>query len=145
MVNQESMTNDQRIVEYQSITISSTIEENDVVDIRICYPDGEDYLILSKKTVHDLKDMTSCSLWLNEEELLLMSSALVDLYLFQGGKIYTTKYIEPTIQDGLLSNYIPSKEVADVISKDPNIIETASAYLSEQQREELEGRSYNFV
>ncbi len=140
MVSQQSLRDNQREVEYQNIYIGQNITENDVVDIRISYPNGEDFLILTKKTVKNLNELTSCCLWLDEEELLLMSSALVDIYMFQGGKIYMTKYIAPTMQDALCTNYVPSKEVCGLIREDPNIVETASAYISEQMRMNLEER-----
>lgn len=132
--------------EFTSIYLNSNLQKNDFVDIRIAFPNGENYIVASKKAIKDfsLADCR-CFLWLNEEEILLLSSALVDAYLNEGTLVYTAKYIEPNIQNASISTYTPRQSVIDLIKKDPNIVSIASEYLSDMLREEIDIRLDAFM
>ena len=69
-----------------------------------------------------------------------MASAIVDAYLYQGTKLYTTKYIEPNIQSSSKITYEPSLSTLLLINDNPNIIETATTELSKQVRKAMENR-----
>lgn len=123
-----------REVEYNCIEVSSNVNTADYVDVRILLPDGSDYIIMSKKQVKALNETKLvCDLWVTEEELLLMDSAMVDAYLYRSidervldAKIYVTKYILPTVQDASEPNYTPSEVTAELIQNNPNIVNVAS-------------------
>lgn len=133
--------NNLREVCFQVITLNRNLIKNDTVDIRILYPNGENYILLSKKQILNLDEGSSETyLWLTEEEIILMSSAIVDAYLYKGTQLYTTKYIEPTLQEASIVNYTPNLATLDLIKKDPNILEVANQYLSEIVRKQLENR-----
>lgn len=142
MVNQQGEVGDLREVQYNAIAITDNVSVNDVVDVRLSFPNGEDFVVLSQKEMKSggLEDGGGCFLWLSEEEILLMSAAMVDAYLYTGSSIYTTKYIAPTIQDASVVNYTPSVHIIDLIYDDPNIVQEASTYLSIKVRKELESR-----
>ena len=77
------------------------------------------------------------SIWLKlrEDEILLMSNAIVESYIIPGAKLYVTAYVEPGLQDAATPTYIPSNEVIGVINRDPNIIQKAKEELKKQQDE----------
>ncbi len=130
-----------REVEYDVIQINTNIITNDMVDVRIFYPNGEDFTILSKKSIKRQEfEEYGCFLWLTEEELLRMQSAVIDAYLYTGAYLYTTKYIEPNIQEASIVNYEPSIEAIKLIRENPNIIQTATNDLSITVRKALENR-----
>lgn len=130
-----------REVEYDVIFIGSNIRNNDYADIRIMFPNGEDFIVLPKKMLKNIsEDFTRCFLWLSEEEILRMSSAIVDAYLYNGTKIYTTKYIEPNIQDPSFVTYEPAISTLILIKDNPNIVETAATELCIQLRKAMENR-----
>ncbi|MGB8455260.1 MAG: SAF domain-containing protein [Anaerocolumna sp.] len=134
-----------REVEFNTFLLNSNLKENDVVDIRILYPNGENYIVLSKKEIKTPSLETSnCFMWLSPEELLRVSGAIVDCYLNQGTKLYTVKYIEPRIQEASVITYTPSTDVIQLIKKDPNVLQKASAQLSESIRMELDNRLKQF-
>ena len=82
MLTDSSVSDELREVEYSLILINSNILEDDYIDVRIMFPNGEDYIILSKKVLRGYSaDTVSCFLWLSEEEILRMASAAVDAYL----------------------------------------------------------------
>ncbi|MEG1741668.1 MAG: hypothetical protein RR237_02195, partial [Acetivibrio sp.] len=118
----------------------------DVVDIRILYPNGENYIVLSKKILKELnQERTICYLWMEEQETLFISSAMVDAYMTPGAILYTTKYVESEIQKPSIVTYIPSHQVMDLIQKNPNIVESAKLGLEKQVREKLELRLEEFI
>lgn len=144
-----------REVEYDYITVSSNVGLSDYVDVRILYPDGTDYIVLSKKQIKGLNETKLvCDLWVTEEEILMMDSAAVDAYLYKDinalykdAKIYVTKYIMPTVQEPSVPNFVPSEQVAAIIRENPNIVNIASQYLSDELRKkrELELNSYLII
>lgn len=142
MVNQQGDVGDLREVQYGAIAVTDNVSVQDVVDVRISYPNGEDYVVLAQKEMKSggIESGTGCFLWLTEEEIMLMSAAMVDAYLYSGSTLYTTKYIAPTIQDASIVTYVPSMHIIDLIYSDPNIVNVASTYLSIKVRKELENR-----
>lgn len=134
-----------REAEFRTFLLSSNLKENDVVDIRILYPNGESYIVLSKKTVKNLQLKSStCFMRLDPEELLRVSGAIVDCFLNEGSKLYTVKYIEPRIQSASLITYTPVTDVIKLIKEDPNVVQKASDKLSESVRLELDNRLSEF-
>lgn len=141
MLTDNSVSDELREVEYGTILVNSNITTDDYIDVRIMFPNGEDYIILSKKVLRGYSvDIGSCFLWLNEEEILRMASAAVDAYLYTGAKIYTTKYIEPSLQDGSYITYKPAISTLLLIQDNPNILVTAENALSQQVRKAMENR-----
>lgn len=126
---------------YECIQLAELVDVNDTIDVRLFYPNGEDYIVLSKKTVKACsEDKTNCYLWLTEEEILLMSSAIVDAYLYSGAYLYSTEYVEPTLQEASIVNYQASLATQELIQKNPNIVTVAATSLSQQLRKSLENR-----
>lgn len=141
MLAQNTVSSVLREVEYDVVYISSNIEANDYVDVRISYPNGESYVVLSKKSIKGFQPNTPiCYLWVDEEELLRMSAAIVDAGLYGGSSLYMTKYIEPNIQDSSVITYTPSVSVLSLIENDPNIVDRCSQVLNKEVRKALENR-----
>lgn len=130
-----------REVEYDVIQVSSNIEVNNFIDVRIFYPNGETFVVLSKKQLKGYQpDTAVCYLWVDEEELLRMSAAIVDAALYTGSKLYMTKYIEPNVQEPSLITYTPGISVLKLIENDPNIVDRCSQILNIEVRKALENR-----
>lgn len=146
MVREEKLGDDLREADFTCIQLSNHVNTNDTIDIRIVYPNGENYIVLSKKAVKECsEEKVLCYLWLTEEEILRMSSAIVDAYLYEGAYLYCTKYIEPTLQEASVVTYQPSLSIQQLIQNDPNIVEVAEKILSQQLRKELENRLANSI
>lgn len=138
-----------RECEYALLTLSNNLSVNDFVDIRIMYPNGENYVVLSKKCIQSIDlENNAAMFWLTEDELMDMSSAIVDTYLREGSILYTTKYIQDD-QDALERNYQPSADCMIAIANDPNIVGVAQDALTERMsatlRSSLEDRLDKFV
>lgn len=141
MLTSDEISSELREIEYTVVNINSNIISNDTVDVRISYPNGESYVVLSKKIIKGFTPETAtCFFWLNEEEYLRMSAAIVDAGLYSGSRLVTTKYIEPRIQDASIVTYTPSLQILSLIENDPNIVERCSQELNKSVRKSLENR-----
>ncbi|MNS05340.1 SAF domain protein [compost metagenome] len=132
----EVATNDLRNREIGFVKIPAVLKSKDVIDVRIQFPTGQDYIILSKKKVKDLQAST-LTLTLTEPEILSLSSAVVDAYLHKAS-IYALTYVEPEFQLSAIPTYPANEQVLKLISKDPNILKRAEQGLSHTSRALLE-------
>ena len=130
---------DERELRYGCIRYDSEVGLGDSIDVRVRYPDGTDYVVLSKKPVFGL-DEQGLLLRVREEEILLMDSAVVDASLFEGTFLYAVEYVEDLIQEAAIVNYTPAPAVIELIGRDPNIVKAATEYLSMGIRNDIEGR-----
>ena len=130
MLYTEEVSDDLRLVEYNVITLNSQAQSGDVVDVRLKLPSGADLIVLSKKLVKipQIAELDSeNTIWLNltEDEIMLMSSAMVESYLVEGAYLYTTNYISASQQEAAVGTYAPSDAVIRAMAVDTNVVETA--------------------
>jgi hypothetical protein len=140
LTNREVENSIREISYGEIIEMTANIIPGNYVDVRLRYPDGTDYIVCSKRLVSTGLDGI-VTMDFNEEDILMMDSAIVDAYLFQGGigtKIYATKYVEPLLQDAAIVTYVPSKAAIAEINSDPNIVKVASRYLIAEARKAKE-------
>lgn len=136
LFTEEATPRDLRNREMKSIWLPSNLRQDDVVDIRIQFPTGQDYIVLSKKRIDKL---SSPAFWttLSEQEILLFSSAMVDAYVHKAS-LYALTYVEPEMQDKAVPNYPPNQEVIKLIKSDPNIVKKAEKQLESSVRTALD-------
>lgn len=141
MVTDVVVDNDTRDYEISVANLTTDQKENDVVDIRVIFPNGEDYVILSKKQITNL-NLENCvfTSQLNEEEILRFASAIVDAYMTTGARIYTTRYVEENIQETSTPNYPVRETTIALINSDPNVVTKATETLNLEARLSLEQR-----
>lgn len=126
----EEIRDDLRSEEYNVITLPSQLQTGEYIDIRLRTPDGRNLIVVSHKevTIPTLAgvDSTNC-IWmdLTEEEILMMSCAIVESYQMNGAKLYATRYVEPGIQEAATVTYVPNDETRALIERDPNIVQEA--------------------
>lgn len=77
----------EKLVSLGGVLHTEGIKIDDVVDIRIYFPNGESYfIILNKKVI--LIGESKFWVYLNQEEMLKLSSAYSDLSIYQGSYMY---------------------------------------------------------
>lgn len=141
MAIDEKIADDLREEELSMLLLQSNLTKGKFVDVRITFGNGEDYLVLSKKKIMDIKlEHNTIWCWLNEKEILTLSSAIVDAYINKGTRLYTVTYIEPGSQKDGIPTYPPNLDVLRIIENDPNILNRAKDYLAEQERAALNQR-----
>lgn len=141
MVTEVAIANDTRDYEVAAVNIATDQRANDVIDVRITFPDGSDYVVLAKKRLTALSLENSVfSIQLNEEEILRYTCAMVDAFTNTGARLYTTKYIEENIQEEAIPNYPVRDVTRNLIVSDPNVVTLAEETLNAQARLSLETR-----
>lgn len=136
---------DARRMEYTVINLPEKLEALEFIDIRIMFPNGLDYIVLSKKQVSDIKkaaENQKSIVWLNagEEEILRMASAIVDASVVEGAILYAVPYIAPDIQNEAIKTYPTNIEVQNLILQNPNIVKKAITQLEARNRKLFEER-----
>lgn len=124
-------TADQRIQEYNMLILPTQLEDGDYIDIRLQLPEGEDFIVVSKKKV---LSSTADTVWLKmrEDEILSLGNAIVEAYTMTGSKLYATIYSEPGRQEAAEPTYAVSEKIFNLIDRDPNIIDKAKRELNDR-------------
>ncbi len=140
-VAEEFLPDDIREQEFHFFQLPTYLGDNQYIDVRISFPNGEDYIVLTKKKVQQVNlETNTLWLWLSEKEILQISSATVDAYIQEGTCIYTTVYVEPSLQEAAVVTYPVNASVLVLIQDNPNIVAEAKGALSIESRMALESR-----
>lgn len=119
---------DVRKQEYNMIVLPMDLVTGDYIDIRVMFPNGQDFIVVSKKEVEiplvggvDSED----TIWVNlsEDEILHMSCAIIDSAQVKGAKMYATKYTEAGMQKAATPTYPINESTSKLLESDPNILE----------------------
>lgn len=123
------VTADLREQQYNMIVLPQYLEQDSYIDIRLTLPNGQDYIVASKKRI---KQITEDTIWIDmyEQESLVMSNAIVEAYMMPGSKLYATTYVEPGIQANATPTFVPRAEVINLMNSDPNIVAEARQELA---------------
>lgn len=81
------------ICEYSDILLPELLRVGDYADVRLSLADGRNYTVVSEKKIMDFnksKEKSLVYLALCEEEIIILESALSDIKLFEGAKLYLT-------------------------------------------------------
>lgn len=127
-VEGKEVTNDVRTMEYNMLALPINVNVGDYVDVRITFPNGQDFIVIAKKEIKNIQGET-VTFDLTEEEILMLNSAVVESYIMTASNIYVAKYVEPGMQEKAAKTYTPTSEVYNLIKSDSNIVETAKAEL----------------
>ena len=139
MVAHDDATEGDREYEVRVANMMTSQAENDLVDIRILFPNGKDYVVASKKRVQNLNfDTASFSCLMNEEEMLRMGAATIDAFTISGTHIYTVRYTEGTLSEETIPTYPVRAEVIALMDEDPNVVTRAQDTLNAAIRANLE-------
>ncbi len=121
---------DVRTQEYNVVVLPTDLKTGDYIDVRAMFPNGQDYIVVSKKEVEIPESSGASSddtIWINlsEDETLHMSCAIIDVAQVKGAKLYATKYTDAGIQKAAIPTYIVNGSTSNLLQTDPNILEKA--------------------
>ena len=135
----EIVTADLREQQYNMIVLPQYLDVDNYIDIRLQLPNGQDYIVVSKKRIKNINEDT---IWIDmyEQETLTMSNAIVEAYIMKGSKLYATTYVEAANQENAIPTYIPSGNVINLINSDSNITAKARDELNARYTESLRER-----
>ena len=97
MFGDQIVTTDERIQEISSVALPTGLVEGEYIDVKIKMASGLEYVVLPQIRVERIFGNTVW-LYLDEEQLYLLNSAIVDTYLNEGVTLYGVKYVDPTTQ-----------------------------------------------
>lgn len=126
---------DVRKQEYNMVVLPTDLTTGDYIDIRVMFPNGQDFIVVAKKEVEiPLIDgiESSDTIWANlsEDEILHMSCAIVDSAQVKGSKIYATKYTEAGMQNAATPTYPANESTIQLLQSDPNILDRAMSEMT---------------
>ncbi len=127
---------DEKWVEIDYVEMPKNQQSGDWVDVRIRFANGEDYTVLTDVRVLSVYEK-ACMLELKEEEILRLSSALVDQGSCEGSRLYAVTL--PTGQSASIVNYPLRSSLYALWNNNPNL-DTPLAALWEEERLALEIR-----
>lgn len=124
----ETVSDDLRVVDLSMIMLPIDLEVDDYIDIRLQTSDGQNYIVVAKKRVIDIQENT---IWIKmtEDEISMLSNAVVEAYIIKASKLYADVYAEPGLQNDATPTYPPSRIVVEKMLADPNILEEAKTAL----------------
>ena len=120
LTKEQQIADTTRLLEYNMITLPSTLSVGDYVDIRLTMPSGQNYIVLSKKQIVNLQN-TTVSFYLTEDEILMMSSAIIESYVMKASDLAAVQYVEAGLQEAVIPTYSVNPEVYKLIERDGNI------------------------
>lgn len=126
---ENEISNSLRYVEYNMITMPTTLDIGSFIDIRLRLPNGQDLIVVSKKEIANVYGQT-IGLNLTEDEILILNSAIVERYIITASELYMTTYVEPGTQTAAKYTYMPTSEVIALMNMDENIVAEARAALA---------------
>ena len=129
--------NDVRKQEYNMFLLPTDLVTGDYVDVRLLFPSGADYIVVSKKQVEipniaGVDSTDTISIELSEDEINTLSNAIVEAFKVDGAKLYVNKYTEPGIQEAAIPTYPVNYDVMQLINSNPNIVNEARQALWER-------------
>lgn len=126
---ENAVTKDVRTMEYNMLTLPINLTIGDYVDIRITFPDGQDFIVIAKKEIKNIQGNT-VTFDMSEADIVMLNSAIVESYIMKASNIYIAKYVEPGMQEKAANTYVPTAEVIRLIETDSNIVSTAKNELT---------------
>lgn len=117
----ERVNDDVRIHMFSDIELHSEILEGSIVDIRISFPTGEDYILASQKRIEKRQE-DKILIYVDEGDILKISGAIVDKNMYQGTRIYAILYVKD-YQESSISNYPVNLNVIELGNWNPNLID----------------------
>lgn len=142
------VADDERKVELWEPQLPETLKENEYVDIRVVFPNGEDYLVVGHKRVYrlirDEEEVLALQLRLSEEELLRYQAACVDTKTYQDTRLYAVQYTGE-FQPAAQAYYPVNRAVFELLQWDPNIVELFVVESEQERRALLESNLEHFL
>ena len=108
------MPNSTRLIEFNMLTLPSNLRVGDYIDVRFTMPSGQNFIVLSKKQVMNLQN-TTVSLCLSEDEILMMSSAIIESYIMKASNLQVVQYVAAGMQEASTPTYSVRNEVYQLI------------------------------
>jgi len=140
-------SSDTRRKTFDFIELNPMAQNGEYVDVRITYPNGEDYIVVSCKKIQyvdgqgetedGILQSNQVSMEVTEEEILRIASAYVDSVVYGGTRIYAVSYLDRFQESGTV-DYPVNIDVFELLGWNPNAIGYTISEQEQQRRIRLE-------
>lgn len=143
LVTDEFPEKDTRKLEFSYIQFPQSLKEGEFVDIRISFPNGEDYIVVGNKRALSVGHPDNAGgiqfleLMVGEEELLKLASAKTDAEQYPNTIVYAVKYVAEE-QEKPIDTYPVNPFVYQLSQWDPNVVQAVIESQNIQYRQTLE-------
>lgn len=134
MLLSHKLNNNQRELDIVLSEIPIGLEVGDYVDIRVTFPEGQNYTVMSHKQVTGINGNT-LKIVVIEQDFYRYESVKTDMSLYASTRLYATKYLEPGIQKQTKVYYPPRFNIAKQSLRDPNMHEKNFKKLLKSRKE----------
>lgn len=145
----DEIAQDERRMELSEPVLPKTLKENEFIDIRIVFPNGEDYVVVKHKRVYRIirdedESVSAIQLRLLEQELLRYQAACVDVRSYRDTRLYALQYTGE-YQPAATEYYPVNAAVFTLMQWDPNIVELFVVDAESERRKLLELNLENYL
>lgn len=138
----EPAAEDERTVEIRGLYLPQLLRENEFVDVRIVFPNGEDYLVTGRKRVYRMirdeeGETQAIQMRFREEELLRYQAARIDTMNYRDCVLYAVPYVGE-FQQAAEVYYPVNQAVFRLLQWDPNITDLFLVHEEQERRSVLE-------
>jgi len=94
----------------------------DFIDVRIVFPFGEDFIAIAHKKIQEINSGIP-KVILNEHEINIFQSLMLDRAVFPGTRIYAVEYLDGGAQATAQVYYPINRNIAELAAINPNLLE----------------------
>ena len=142
------VADDERYVELRALSLPQMLQKDEFVDVRIVFPNGEDYLVVGHKRVYRLikeeEVIDALQLRLSEEELIRYQAACIDAGQYENTRLYAVQYTGE-YQAAAEAYYPVNSDVFELLQWNPNIAELFLVEAEQARRALLESHLKGFL
>jgi len=109
------------------VKFTEHLQTGDRIDVRIRYANAEDYVILADKAITKQETGNGMLLYLTEEELLLLASAIADSGEYGSTWLYAVRYPEYEASAKTQVTYIANHDVLKLLGREKTEGESRTA------------------
>lgn len=121
-INYNEVLDSERYMDLVLDQLPIGVQAGDIIDIRITFPYGEDFIALSGKKIEEINN-SILKIKLSENEIVVYNSLLLDRLLYAGTQIYAVTYVDAGSQDVAETFYPINEMQSDLLLENPNALE----------------------
>lgn len=121
-INYTEVLDSERYMDLYLDQLPIGVQAGDIIDIRIAFTYGEDFIALSGKKIEEINSGV-LKVKLNENEIVVYNSLLLDRLLYAGTQVYAVQYVDAGSQDTAETFYPVNTMQSDLLLENPNALE----------------------